>query len=205
MSAPLKLFRFPLSGHSHRAELFLSLLQLDYELVDVDLPNGAHKEPEFLAMNPFGQVPVLKDGDTVIYDSNAILVYLAKKYDKAGKWLPEGEHEVQSWLSVAAGQLAFGPCSARLITVFGAELSAEATIALSHQLFAVMEGRLADQNWLVGNAPTIADVALYTYTAHAPEGNVSLADYPSVRNWLERVEKLEGFTPMQATKVGLAA
>lgn len=77
---PIKLYNFPLSGHAHRVELMLSLLELPTELLFVDLANGAHKRPEFLAINPFGQVPVIDDGGTVISDSNAILVYLAKKY-----------------------------------------------------------------------------------------------------------------------------
>lgn len=88
MSNPIKLYNFPKSGHAHRIELMLSLLNLPTELVFVDLAKGAHKQPDFLALNPFGQVPVIDDNGTVIADSNAILVYLAKKYDN-GTWLPE--------------------------------------------------------------------------------------------------------------------
>ena len=115
----MKLYRHPLSGHSHRAELLLSLLQLDHELVDVDLVNGEHKQPPFLALNRFGQVPVLEDGDTVLADSNAILVYLATRYDSSGKWLPREPDQaagVQRFMSVAAGPLAYGPAAARLVT-----------------------------------------------------------------------------------------
>ncbi len=78
MSNPIKLYNFPKSGHAHRIELMLSLLNLPTELVFVDLAKGAHKQPDFLALNPFGQVPVIDDNGTVIADSNAILVYLAK-------------------------------------------------------------------------------------------------------------------------------
>ena len=102
MSNPIKLYNFPKSGHAHRIELMLSLLALPTELVFVDLAAGAHKQPEFLALNPFGQVPVIDDNGTVIADSNAILVYLAKKYDN-GAWLPEdpvAAAAVQRWLSV---------------------------------------------------------------------------------------------------------
>lgn len=83
MSKPIKLFRHPLSGHAHRVELFLSLLNVPTELVFVDLANGAHKTPEFLAMNPFGQVPVIDDNGVVLSDANAILVYLAKSTTSA--------------------------------------------------------------------------------------------------------------------------
>lgn len=203
----LVLHRFPLSGHSHRAELFLSLLGLDATLVDVDLRNGAHKQPDFLQLNGFGQVPVLEDGDAVIADSNAILVYLARKYGNT-QWLPSDPlqaAQVERWLSVASGQIAAGPARARLITVFGARYNAEDTIASAHALLRVVEGQLQGRDWLVGDHPTIADVAGYTYIAHAPEGNVSLDAYPSIRGWLARIEALPGFVPMQATRVGLCA
>ena len=123
----IKLYRHELSGHAHRVELFLSLLGLDHELVDVDLVNGEHKQEAFRALNPFGQVPVIDDDGTIVSDSNAILVYLAKKYGTA-TWLPEdaeGAARVTRWLSSAAGPVAFGPATARLITIFGAPLDAE--------------------------------------------------------------------------------
>jgi glutathione S-transferase len=203
---PIKLYRFPLSGHSHRVELMLSLLQLPHELVMVDLRKGAHKLPEFLALNPFGQVPVLDDNGTVLADSNAILVYLAQRYDHSGRWLSRdalAAAQVQRWLSVAAGALAAGPATARLITVFGAKYDVEATIAKAHALLKVIEQTLSQHAYLVGNSATIADIANYTYIAHAPEGNVSLADYPNIRAWLARIEALPGFVPMQRTAVGL--
>ncbi len=206
MSQPaIKLYRHPLSGHAHRVELLLSLLKLPTELVFVDLANGAHKKAEFLAINAFGQVPVIDDNGTILSDSNAILVYLAKKYG-SGNWLPDdplAAARIQRWLSVAAGQLAYGPASARLITVFGAALNAEEVIARAHTLLKVMDSELATAPFLAGDTATIADVANYTYIAHAPEGNVSLQAYPHVRAWLERVEALPGFVPMQRTAAGL--
>lgn len=201
----IKLYNFPRSGHAHRAELMLSLLQLPTELILVDLAKGEHKQPKFLAINPFGQVPVLDDQGVILADSNAILVYLAQKYGN-GRWLPtdpEGAAKVQRWLSVAAGQIAFGPARARLITVFGASYNAEEVIARSHDLLKVMDQELAHSEYLVGNEPTIADVAAYSYIAHAPEGNVSLADYANVRAWLARIEALPGFVGMPRTAVGL--
>lgn len=206
MPHPIKLFRHPLSGHAHRVELMLSLLDIPTELVFVDLAKGAHKHPEFLAMNPFGQVPVIDDNGTILSDSNAILVYLAKKYDSTGQWLPTeplAAAKVQRWLSVAAGQIAAGPATARLITVFGAPYDAESTISRSHALLKVINLELAAGRFLAGDEPTLADVAGYAYLAHAPEGNVSLAEYPHVRSWLSRIEALPGFVPMQRTAAGL--
>ncbi|BCD89248.1 glutathione S-transferase [Pseudomonas solani] len=208
MSRPaIKLYRHPLSGHAHRVELMLSLLQLPTELVFVDLANGAHKQADFLAINPFGQVPVIDDAGTLVNDSNAILVYLAKRYGE-GRWLAEdavGAAQVQRWLSVAAGQVAYGPAAARLITVFGAAFNADEVINRAHVLLTVMEGELGSTAFLTGTEPSIADVANYSYIAHAPEGNVSLEAYPNVRAWLARIEALPGFVPMQRTAAGLQA
>lgn len=202
---PIKLYRHPLSGHAHRVELMLSLLGLPSEPIEVDLMQGEHKRPEFLARNPFGQVPVIDDEGFVLADSNAILVYLAKRYG-AGRWLPESAAEaaaVQRWLGIAAGPIASGPATARLITVFGATYEAVAVIDRSHALLRVVDAELAGRTFLVGSEPTIADVAAYTYIAHAPEGNVSLDGYPNVRAWLGRIEGLTGFVPMQRTAAGL--
>lgn len=201
------LYRFARSGHSHRAELFLSLLGLPVTPIDVDLAGGQHKTPEYLAMNCFGQVPVIRDGDVTVADSNAILCYLASRYG-AEHWLPREPAQaaqVQRWLSVAAGQLAYGPCAARLITVFGAKFNPEEVIARAHALFVILDAELAQRDWLVGEQVTIADIALYSYTAHAPEGNVALDAYPHIRAWLARIEALPGFVAMPATAAGLRA
>ncbi|WP_460115863.1 glutathione S-transferase family protein [Pseudomonas sp. H2_D02] len=202
---PIKLYHFPLSGHAHRVQLMLSLLELPVEIIFVDLAKGAHKQPEFLAINSFGQVPVLDDNGVVLADSNAILVYLANKYGQ-GRWLPTdpvGAARVQRWLSVAAGPLHAGPATARLITVFGASHNAEDVIARSHTLLKVIDQELSNSTYLAGDTPTIADIAGYTYIAHAPEGNVSLQDYANVRAWLARIEALPGFVGMPRTAVGL--
>lgn len=198
----LTLHGFPLSGHAHRVELFLSLLGLPYERIDVDLAKGAHKRTEFLAMNAFGQVPVLQDGPVTIADSNAILVYLARKYGAghAIDWLPEAPQamaEVQRWLSVAAGLLAFGPARARLKVLFKADLDADDAHRRADQLLTVMDSELAGRPYLAGDAPTLADIANYSYVAHAPDGHVSLAPYPNVRAWLARIEALPGFVTMR--------
>ncbi len=203
----MQLHAFHLSGHSHRVRLFLALLGVDYALVEVDLRAGAHKSPAFLALNPFGQVPVLVDGDAVIADSTAILVYLARKFG-ATDWLPEAPAEaaaVQRWLSVASGELAHGAAAARAIVLFGKPVDPAEPIAKAHALLAKMDAHLAGRDWLAAAAPTLADVALYAYVARAPEGNVDLAGYPAVRAWLRRVEALPRFVPFVPSPIGLAA
>ncbi|MFK3971702.1 glutathione S-transferase family protein [Pseudomonas sp. NPDC087358] len=202
----LKLYHVPLSGHSHRAQLMLSLLGLEPEIHLIDLANGGQKSAEFLALNAFGQVPVLDDNGTIIADSTAILVYLAKTYDASGKWLPTDAltaAQVQRWLSVASGQINNGPARARLITVFGAAFDPADTIDRAHAVLQVIESHLQGREFLAADHATIADVSAYSYIAHAPEGNVSLEHYPNVRAWLARIESLKGFVPMPRSLAGL--
>ena len=205
MTTPKRVLHgFKLSGHAHRAKLFLSILRLPHEEVEVDLPHRAHKAPDFLSMNPFGQVPVLVDGDVTIADSNAILVYLALKYDTGGTWYPTDPviaASIQRWLSVAAGELAFGPAAARRAALFGAPVDREQATAAARSLFEVMDRQLASSRYLAGDAPTIADLSLYSYTAVANEGGISLEGARNVRAWLERVESLAGFVPMHRSQV----
>ena len=203
----MRLYSFALSGHAHRVRLFLSLIGSQADVVDLDLGAGEHKTPEFLALNSFGQVPVLIDDEVVVADSSAILVYLAKKFERSD-WLPEAPAQaaqVQRWLSVAAGQIAFGPAAARLVTLFGASFDADTVIARAHAVLRVIDSELTAREWIaLPGSPTIADVALYSYIASAPEGNVDLSPYPAVRQWLERVEALPGFVPFQKSAIGLA-
>jgi len=195
------------SGHAHRVQLFLSLLKLPFEYVAIDMQAGQNRTPEFLAMNPLGEVPVLRDGDLVLADSTAILVYLALKYDTTGQWLPRepvAAAKVQKWLSHASGKIAYGPCAARLVSVFGAPLDHEKAKQIADRILKVLDADLAGQQFALGEQPTIADIAAFSYIEHAPEGGVSLLPYPNVRAWLKRVRALPGFVPMPATVAGLA-
>jgi glutathione S-transferase len=199
----IRLHRFALSGHAHRAQLMLSLLGVPHELVDVDLAGGAQRTPAFLALNPLGQVPVIQDGETVVADSNAILVYLALTRDPQRRWLPEdalAQARVQRWLSAAAGPLAFGAASARVAHLFGRPMNPQ-SITLAQQLLEGTERHLDGREWLAASHPTIADVAMYSYTAHAPEGGIPLEPWPRTRAWLRRFEGLPGFVAMARSPI----
>jgi glutathione S-transferase len=187
-----------LSGHTHRVMLFLHLLGLSYEFVDS--PAAVRQSPAYRRLNPIGQIPVLEDAGLVLADSNAILVYLAKRYAAGGSWLPEdplGAARVQRWLSLAAGEIAYGPASARINARFY-DTGVPPALAqrLADRVLGLMEEELAAQSWLAGDAPTIADLACYAYIAHAPEGGISLTPYPRVESWIARVQALPGFVPM---------
>jgi glutathione S-transferase len=204
--APITLYRHPVSGHSHRVELMLGLLAVPHVLVDVDLMSAAQKKPEFLAKNRFGQIPVIEDGDVTLADSNAILVYLALRYG-AESWYPRAPQQaatVQRYLSLAAGEIASGVAAARTANLFRAPAD-PATIARANQVLAVLEAELTGQAFLAADHVTIADIACYTYLAHAPEGGVSLAPFGAVRAWIERIEQLPGFVGMRRSRIGLDA
>ncbi|CUH65242.1 Disulfide-bond oxidoreductase YfcG [Thalassovita gelatinovora] len=203
-AAPVKLYRNPKSGHCHRVQLMMSLLGVPYEPVDMDMANGAHKASEYLKISPFGQVPAIDDNGITLSDSNAILTYLVRKYPDGHDWLPaapEAAAEVQRWLSVAAGEIASGPAAARLAAVFGAKLDRETAKAKAHRLFAVMEPLMQSRPFLAGPAVTIADIAGYSYIAHAPEGGVSLEAYPAIHAWLDRIEALPDFVGMARSPI----
>ncbi|MBT9455679.1 MAG: glutathione S-transferase family protein [Burkholderiaceae bacterium] len=198
MNTPLRLHRLAISGHCHRVELMLSLLGLRYENVEVDLFKREQKSPRFLALNPLGQVPVLEDGDLVLSDSNAILVYLAQRYAPDAGWLhsdPVAAARQQRWFSLAASLLDDGPATARFGALIGREVTPQSQ-ATGHRLFAVMEAELSVHPFLVGDSRSLADISLYSYTSQAPIGGISLADYPHIRAWLARVEALPGFIPL---------
>ncbi|GGP20153.1 glutathione S-transferase family protein [Silvimonas iriomotensis] len=204
---PIRLYRHALSGHCHRVELLLELMHLPYQRVEINLQQGEHKTPAFLQLNPFGLLPVIDDNGTVVADSAAILVYLARKYG-GQRYLPEPPEAtaaVQRWLAVAAGPLASGPAAARVATLFNKPIDTGRVQQIAHDLLQVMEDWLSTHAFLAAEHETLADLAFYAYIAHAPEGNVSLAAYPHVRQWLSRIEQLPDFVPMQRSAVGLAA
>ncbi len=195
---PLRLHRFARSGHCHRVELLLSLLELPFEAVEVDLASKEQKTPRFLQLNPLGQVPVLEDGEVVLSDSNGILVYLAAAYGGGRFELREPVQlaEQQRWFSIAAGPLAAGPAAARAQRLFRSPGDAASARERAHDLLRVMDAHLAARAYLLGAELTLADVATYAYVAHAPEGGVALDEYPALRAWLARIEAEPRFVGM---------
>lgn len=194
------------SGHAHRVVLLLRMLEIPYRFVSA--PPEARRSAEFLRLNPLGQIPVLEDGSTVICDSNAILIYLAKRYAPGSSWLPEeplAAARVQRWLSIAAGEMKYGPALARLIVQWDDPSDRGGAIRIAERLFRFMEAHLEDRSHLAADHPTIADLACYAYSAHAPEGGISLQPYPALRRWLARIESLPRFEPMAPSPLPPAA
>ncbi len=194
----LELFEFGLSGNCHKVRMMLSLLGVDYKS---QLLNGAEREQKsaaYLAINPFGLVPALKDGDKIIRDSQAILVYLARAYG-AEHWFPNDAlkaAQIIAWLSTAANEVARGPNALRLHYKFGRAINLEEATAITESLLRLLNEHLAQRDWLATDAITIADIAIYPYIALVNEGKVELTPYVHIENWLARIEKLDGFVSM---------
>jgi glutathione S-transferase len=194
----LKLYDFLLSGNCYKVRLLLSLLGLEYESIAVDLKAGEHKQPSFLQLNPFGQVPALTDGTVVLRDSQAILVYIARRYGGTD-WLPEdaaGLGNVMQWLSTASKEIANTVATARLHYLFGTTIDVAAVEKQSYALLGVIDHHLATRQWLASDRPTIADIACFPYIGLAADGKLSLDAYPHVVAWIERIKQLPGYVGM---------
>ena len=194
----MKLYDVELSGNSYRVRLLLSLLGVKHELVTVDLMKGEQREPWFLKLNPRGQVPTLDDDGTVVWDSMAILAYLARKYG-GERWFTIDATEmaeVMQWLAVMENETLYGLGKARLICKFKFPGSLQDAQLLGRKGLDVLEQRLAANQWLALDRPTIADIGCFPYVALASEGEIPLDAYPSVRSWIDRIKSLPGFVGM---------
>ncbi|MES2315918.1 MAG: glutathione S-transferase N-terminal domain-containing protein [Pseudomonadota bacterium] len=200
MTSTLRLHGTKLSGHVHRVELLLRMLDLPFEFVSA--PAEVRAGAAFRELNPLGQIPVLQDGALTLADSSAILVYLVKRYAPGSSWLPDdaaGAAAVQRWLSVAAGEVMYGPASARAQAQWGVPCDAARARAIAGRLFGFMDAHLATRPFLAAPHATIADLACYSYIRHAPEGGIGLDGYPALQAWLARVEALPAFMAMPSS------
>lgn len=193
----MKLYMNRDSGNSYKVQVLISLLQLPCEQINVDFATRQHKTPEFLKLNPRGEVPVIEDGGTVIWDSAACLVYLARKHG-GGQWLPDdaaGMAEVQQWLALAATEGQIGLQYTRRGLKLGRWTAGtlEQGHAVGRVALATLENRLQDHDWLAGDHPTIADVACFAYVETAPESQLPLEPYPRIVAWLARCKALPGW------------
>jgi len=200
----ITLYGFQLSGNCYKIRLFLSLLGLHYENITIDVKSSENKTPEFLALNPNGLLPVLIDNDVVIYDSAAILTYLAKT-NADGVWIPKdnlGLANVVRWLAFEQSEGRYGLARARAkvkqLPSPLAELgSLQESQTIARDALAILEEGLKNSNWLVSNEhPTIADIACYPYTAMCSEGDISLQEFTSIQRWIADIENLPGYIPL---------
>ncbi|HEX2652482.1 MAG TPA: glutathione S-transferase N-terminal domain-containing protein [Xanthobacteraceae bacterium] len=196
----------PFSGHAHRVALLLKMLGLPFQVQDANAQ--IRRTPEFLALNPLGQIPVLQDGDLTLADSNAIMIYLCKRYAPGSQWLledPVGAARIQRWLSIAAGEIQFGASYARAISQWNFPGHLPEAHRVANRILSFMDQYLNGRTFLAADHATIADLACYSYVAHAPEGGVPLDAYSHVRAWLKRVEALPHFYALPASPIPKAS
>lgn len=199
----IELFEFALSGNCYKVRLLLSFLNLQYESQIVNGPEREHKSEAFIAKNPFGQVPVLKDGNIVLRDSHGILVYLARAYGEE-HWFPNDPAiagEIVAWLSTAANEVSRGPSALRAHYLLGRPINLEETKLVTETLLSILEKRLVAHNWLVSDSITIADIAIYPYIALGNQGKIDLSIYPNIRKWMYRIENLPHYLSMQGVQL----
>lgn len=203
----MKLYSYEESGNSYKVRLLMSLLDIDCETIDIDLMQDIQHQPEFLAINPRGEVPVLVDGDLTLRDSAAILVYLANKFSGEQWWSQTAAEQaaIMEWLAFAASWVQYGVFTARAIVSFGIsgngiphdyDEDLTPSVMRGKQSLKILDNHLSSREWLACGRPTIGDIAVFPYIALAPMGDIPLDTYPSVLTWIERIKFLPGFIPI---------
>jgi glutathione S-transferase len=194
----MKLYNYELSGSCYKVRLFLNILDLPYETVPVDFVEGEHKGEQLLALNPFGELPVLEDGRLILRDAQAILTYLALEYDTSNSWYPDEARKrgvISQWLSTGGGEL-MAVSGARLAKALRYPLDIEKLQASAHRIFRIMDSHLTDRLFLALDHPTIGDIACFPYTALASEAGLDVSGYPNLLAWSLRMRRLPRFLPM---------
>ena len=204
----LRLYDNHLSGNGYKPRLLMAHLGLTYERIELDIMTGETRTADFLALNPNGRIPLLQlDDGTCLAESNAILCYLAE----GSRFLPAGRLEralTLQWLFFEQYSHEPNIAVARhwiqhvdMTEAQRAQLPAKQEGG--HAALAVMENRLREADWFVGDAMTVADIALYAYTHVAEEGGFDLDGYPAVNAWLARVAERPGHVPMTPAPEGV--
>ena len=202
----IRLYDYELSGNCYKVRLLCALLGLACERIELDFhPGGEHKGDAFLAINPLGQLPVIDDDGYVLRDAQAILVYLASRYDTGSHWYPREDAaqlgRIGSWLGFAES-LSSTAGAARLHDTMFYALDIAGARAGACRLFDVLDEHLwfaeqEGQSWLCPGAhATIADIACFPYVMLSEEGGIPRLPYPAIRRWTDRVRRLPGFVTM---------
>ncbi|MGR8998888.1 MAG: glutathione S-transferase family protein [Gammaproteobacteria bacterium] len=194
----ITLYDMTLSGNCHKVRLLLSFLALPYQTQPVNLGGGEQLSPDYLQRNPFGQVPVLDDNGLIIRDSQAILVYLAKRYG-GEQWWPDDAYrlaQIAGWLSTAANEIFHGPALLRVHHKFGRAIDTAKAKQTADKVLGIINRHLESRDWLAGGTVSIADIAVYPYLALAPEGGIVIGAYPNIVSWFQRIRALPDYVAM---------
>ena len=198
----IKLYDHPLSGNSYKVRLTLAHLGTEYEKIPIDIFQGEHHSDEFTLLNPNRKIPVLCDGDFALWESNAIVMYLGKKFSP-NKIFPEDPETfglVSQW--IIFGKTTIDPNLAllRYMTKFldpqdRDERELNKLRVQGKAALQILDGHLAVNDFLAGDY-TIADIACYPYVYLAGEGRIEISKYSAVNGWCERISAQPGYVPM---------
>lgn len=201
----MKLYDYPLSADCYAVRLFMSILDVSYQPIPVDFfPGEEHTQTAYKRISPLGQLPALVDGDLVLDEVNAILVYLAQVYDSSKLWYPQDDvrllAKINNWMSFSA-RFADVAGAARLNSALSFDADIDTVMAQATQMLEVLDDHVQHQDWqalpwLIGDAPTVADLACFPHVALAEDGGLSLDRYPGIRHWLTHFKSLPGFIEM---------
>ncbi|WP_112323986.1 glutathione S-transferase family protein [Oceanibium sediminis] len=203
----IKLYDYELSGNCYKLRLLMSFLGLEYQTEAIDFyPGNQHKSDAFRRINPLGQLPVIDDDGLVLRDAQAILIYLASKYDPNGKWYPRDDAallgQMAQWMAFADGITATSSAARLHDGLFYSSIDIDAARAGAHRLFRILDEHLffaeeAGQDWICpGDHPTVADIACFPYVILSEEGGISRMTYPAIRRWCDRFKRIPGFIVM---------
>ncbi|MCY4301552.1 MAG: glutathione S-transferase family protein [Aestuariivita sp.] len=203
----LKLYDYELSGNCYKIRLMLSFLDVVHSIESVDFyPGAQHKSPAFLRLNPMGQLPVIEDAGMVLRDAQAILIYLAARYDSQGVWFPRDDPvrlgQIAQWLAFADSITATASVARLHDGLLYSHVDSEAARLGAHKLFRILDEHLyfceqVEQTWICpGDQPTLADIACFPYVMLSEEGGISRIDYPALRRWCDRFKRIPGFVVM---------
>ena len=184
------------SGPTYTAALGLALARHPFSYIHINLREGAHKQPDFLVKNRFGQVPALRDGQMMSVQSAAILMHISEALDKFGSKVPLERQRIREWLFWQWDKLAVPVYRLRGHMRGTRQLGSEIRVMYDTEAkaaLAILEQELSRSEWVVGRRPTIADIGIYGVLRYTPEANIDLSHYPNVTNWKKRIEQLPGF------------
>lgn len=202
------LYTYVQSGNSYKVRLLAALLGIKLDTKEIDFIGDEQHSPEFLSINPRGEVPVLVDGDRTFRDSASILTYLAGTHSRNTWWSDDVAEQaaIVDWLAFAASWVQFGVFTARAIVSFGGPYnglgreSNETTLQEATKRgitsLQILDQALDGQDWLALGRPTVGDIAVFVYIALAPMGDISLEPYKNVRAWIARIKALPNFFPI---------
>lgn len=198
----LRIYAMPGSGNSYKIQLLAALLDIKMEQVSMSALDGSTRTADFLKKNPMGKLPLLElDDGRFLPESGAILTYLSEGSD----FLPPDRYErarCLGWMFFEQYSLEPAIAVRRSIIVYPeraagvSEATKQDLLERGYAALDVMETQLQKSSFLVGNSPTIADVALYAYTHDCNKGGYSLKNYPSITAWLQRIASLTNYRKM---------